>query len=145
MKIIHRLPTFLIGILFWGTYFLPIYSFEKAFRLLEVTSNDFGGIYQDGILVFSGLAIILTILSLWLSSKFFHQLWYKVVLVVNYLVFYYFACLSIAWDYRVLFGTTWQWSEVFSELVLPHWYFYAFGGLGVFFHYQYQVLIQDRI
>lgn len=48
MKIIYKFPKFMIGVLFWG-------------------------IYRDGILIFSGLAIVLTFLSLWLLHKFFHQ------------------------------------------------------------------------
>lgn len=141
MRIIDTLPKFFIGVLFWGTYFLPIHAFEKAFRLdLPVKVLE---IYLDGggVFLFSLIAIILTSLFLWLSPKFFHQLWYKIVIVMSYLVFYYFACVSIAWEHRVLFGATWLPSEIFPELVKPHWYFYGFGGLGVVFHYQYQALI----
>ncbi len=142
-KIIEILLKFIVGVLFWGTYFIPIYSFEQVFRL-GVQSQDFWGIYRDGILIFSFLAIILTILNLKLSPKFFHKLFYKISIVVVYLVFYYYACTSIAWDYRIVFGNTWLWHEVFFELVAVHWYFYVFGLLGVFFHYQYQKLIQIK-
>lgn len=147
MKIINTLPLpkFLFAGLFWGTYFVPMYSFEKTFRLLEVTSNDFWGVYRNGILVFSGLAIVLTLLFLWLSPKFFYQFWYKIVVVVSYFIFYYCACTSIAWDYRSLLGATWLPSEIFSELVKPQWYFYVCGGVGVCFHYYYQRLMSRSV
>ena len=143
-KIIHSLPKFLIGLLFWATYFWPIYSFEKAFRLLEVESNDFYGIYPDGTLICSLLAIVLTFLFFWVSPKYFHKPAYKISIAIVYLSFYYFACTSIAFDYRIVFGTTWLWSEIFLELVKPHWFFYVFGMLGVFFHYQFQQLISKK-
>ncbi len=146
MKKIRIFPKFLIGILFWATYFLPIYSFEKAFRL-DLLENNVFEIYLDGggVWLFSLIAIILTPLFLWLLPKFFHQFWYKIVVFISYLVFYYFACISIAWEHRFLFGNTWFHSEIFPELVKPHWYFYVFGGLGVFFHYQYQCSLQEKL
>lgn len=141
MKLLYKL---FIGVLFWGTYFLPIFSFEKAFRILDVETNDFFGIYRDGILIFSVLSIILTFLFLWLSPKLFRKYLYRIGIIIFYLVFYYFACTSIAWDYRIIFGATWQWPEIFPELVRPQWYFYVFGALGVLFNYQFLKLTQKK-
>ncbi len=138
MKIILKI---IIGILFWATYFLPIYSFEKAFKIPRVNATNFFGAYPYGVLTYSTLAIVLTLLFIRITPLFFQKLIYKISIVICYLVFYYFACISIAWDYRIIFGTTWQWSEIFTELVKPQWYFYVFGVLGVFFNYQFQKLL----
>ncbi len=141
MKLFFKL---FLGVLFWGTYFLPIYAFEKTFRILGVDTNDFFGIYRDGILIFSTLSFVLTFLFLWLLPKLFRKYIYRIGIVIFYLIFYYFTCTSIAWDYRIVFGTTWQWSEIFPELVKPQWYFYVFGALGVFFNYQCMRLVQRK-
>ncbi len=139
-----KLLKFFIAVLFWGSYFIPIYSFEKTFRRLSVNANNFYGIYHNGIMLFSFLAIVFTLLFLWLSPKFFDKAAYKAGIILLYITFYYFACTSIAWDYRIFFGTTWRWSEIFSELVKPRWYFYVFGILGTFYNYQFQKIIQKK-
>ena len=132
------------AIFLWATYFLPIYSFEKVFAFLRINTTDFIGIYRDGIFTFSVLAIIPTVIFLLLSPKLFHKSVYKAVIILFYLGYYYLACTSIAWDYRIIFGTTWQWSEVFTELVKPEWYFYFFGVLGTFFNYYCQKSVQNK-
>ncbi len=135
---------FFVGVLFWSTYFLPIYAFEKTFRLVSVTTNDFFGIYRDGILIFGILSFVLANLFLWLLPKLFCKYRYRIGMVIVYLVFYYVACNAMAWDYRIAFGTTWQWTEIFPELVKPQWYFYVFGVLGAFFNYQFMKLLQNK-
>lgn len=132
-----------IAITFWSSYVIPIYAFERLFRL-GIHENNLWGVYNDAVWIFSLLAVILTLLFLWLSPKFFHNTWYKIAIVIVYLVFYQQACTSIAWDYRSVFGATWLWSEIFLELVAPHWYFYGLGALGIAHHYLSHWLISSR-
>jgi hypothetical protein len=48
-----------VYIIFWGTYFLPVYSFEKAFRL---GITDFAGLYPVGTLFWLLASIACTVL-----------------------------------------------------------------------------------
>ncbi len=136
--------TFFIGVFFWATYFLPIYSFEKAFRISSLDVLDFISVDFRGIIVYSGLAIILTLIGIQLSPKIGNQIVYKISSVVVYIAFYCFACIAIAWDYRIAFGTTWRWYELFPEVIMHQWYFYVLGIFGLYFNYQYQNLIQQN-
>lgn len=127
----------LIYILFWGTYFLPIYSFHKAFRH-QIT--DVTGIYNNASFIYLLGSVLITLGSIFLRSHFTKSKLQPYISTCIYLAFYTFCCWSIAWDHRIAFGITWQNHEVLSGLVLPHWYFYVFGLLGLYFNLKYQKL-----
>ncbi|HBS12060.1 MAG TPA: hypothetical protein DEO36_05880 [Flavobacteriaceae bacterium] len=128
-----------VGVLLWGTYFLPIHSFYKIFRL-QIT--DLGGFYNDaGIQLGFIISIFLTIVSIWLSPKYFKNKIYKIIIIAVYMLFYIATCIGIGWDHRANFGTTWLYSEIFPELIKSHWYFYVIGLLGLYFNYKFQELL----
>lgn len=127
-------------ILYWATYFVPVLAFEMAFRSYNIKTTDIGASF----LLFVFLAIVPTLLFFWLSPKFFHLPLYKIAYSYFYIILYGLACTHIAWGYRAAFGTTWLWTEVFPELVLPQWYFYIFGFWGAFFNDKCQRLLLNK-
>lgn len=137
----NKLPKIFTGILLWASFVLPIYLFEKSFLFFSIETSDLAGVYPDAIWSFSLLAIGITLMTLWISRKAFHKNTFKGLIIIVNFGFYGLACTSIAWDYRIIFGATWQWTEIFPALVQPQWYFYAFGITGILCNYLLQKFI----
>lgn len=128
----------ILGFLLWVSAVLPIYFFQEVFKL---QIDDFTGLYDNSIILISFLYLFFMALYLWLSPKYFHKKIYKLIIAVVYIVFYILSCTAVGFDYRINFGSTWQYSEVLLELVVNKWYFYMFGMLGLIFHFIFQRLI----
>lgn len=122
-------------VLLWLSFWVPVFLFEEAFRSQFFAKELMGGVYRDAPLVYLSVSLVLSILTSWFSPRFFSQLWYKVLIAVVFFLFFKEMCTQVAYDYRIHFGTTWQYSELFPELVTPHWYFYFFGIFGVLMHF----------
>ncbi len=116
----------------YGSYAIPIHSFDFQFRQ---PLEDIHSTYPVSAFFFSALGFLLSLILLWATPKFWFKRYYKVAIVLFYIAFYIEACISVAYNYRVLFGNTWTSSEIFSSLVSPHWYFYMLGFIGVIWHY----------
>lgn len=119
-------------ILYFGSYFIPSYLFALLFREHIV---DFTGIYLDALFLSAVLAMLLSGLFLWLTPRFWHKRSYQVLITVLYGIVYFQTCLGTAYDHRIAFGNTWTAPEVFHALLLPQWYFYLLGLLGLVWHY----------
>ncbi len=123
-------------VLFWGSYALPIYSFEKIFRIWVVKTTDLYGIYNDSFVIFMILAVLPSLIFPCLKHSFRNSKLIDSFAILFYIIFYLLACSSIAYDYRIHFGSTWRFAEIFHALVKPQWFFYLIGGLGIFFNYK---------
>lgn len=78
---------------------------------------------------------LIGLIFLWAMPKFWSKHYYKAAIILFYIVFYREACISIAYDYRIILGNTWTSPETFSSLVSLHWYFYMLDFIGVIWHY----------
>ena len=137
-KIKRGLTILLCFAICYGSYAVPIHGFDILFRQpLEDINNS----YRVSAFFFSALGFILSLIFLWATPKFWFKHYYNVAIMLFYIAFYREACISVAYDYRVLFGNTWTSSEIFFGLVSPHWYFYGWGIVGIMWHYLAQQLI----
>jgi hypothetical protein len=123
----------LIFIFFWATFWLPVFTFEEIYRMQFSAWELTGGVYRDAPTIYLPLSLVLSLLLFWLLPKLKWRVFMMVVLGVFYFLFYTYMCTQVAWDYRVNYGNTWLWNEVFFELVAVHWYFYVLGVMGCFF------------
>lgn len=122
-------------LLLWLSFWLPVFLFEEAFRSQFFTKELMSGVYRNAPLVYLSASLVLSILTSWFSPRFFSKLWCKGLLAVVFFLFFIEMCTQVAYDYRINFGSTWPYSELFPELVAPHWYFYIFGILGMAMQY----------
>ena len=125
---------FIKYIFLWVSLCLPIFVFEVIFRSQFEAYELTGGVYRDAPFIYIGLSLLLTIFYGFIPNRLRLLNWYRLVFVFVFCMFFIVMCTQVAWDYRMNFGTTWQWSEVFFELVAPQWYFYAIGFVGLLVH-----------
>ncbi len=129
----------------WLSIFLPMYAF---YLLYMYYSGDFGcpsDVYVCSEVFGNFNYLILFIVSVIFTPKMFKYFWYKVLIIIAFLIYYFDACFRIAWSGCILFGNTWSESEVLRDFLLTEWSFYLFGLLGVLFHYYYQSLYYHKV
>ncbi len=124
----------------WFSIFLPIYAFYR-FYIYELESFSCGGgIYICDDVFLNINAIIIFIITVILTPKMFRYFWYKGLIVLGFVVYYVDTCFKIAWGGRILFGNTWQKTEVLRGFLLYEWSFYLLGLVGLLFYYYCQSL-----
>lgn len=113
--------------------FLPIYGFGKMFLAGVDGYNhfyDYSAIYGLVVaIMLSGFSTLIILMKLWRNPII------RVLLTAVYLLLYYHVAVAIVWEFRMHFGTTWGYTEIFSTLINHKWYFYVFAFCGAFLYY----------
>ncbi|MCH7399714.1 hypothetical protein MM236_17085 [Belliella sp. DSM 107340] len=132
-----------IGLL-WASLWLPVFLFEKIFTR-QFETHQLIGVYRDASMVYLSISVLLAIIYLWLTPRWFQSSAYKTGIILIYVLFFAMMCTQVAKDYCINFGSTWRWNEVFYELVATQWYLYVIGLIGVISHLLcHHILIRNK-
>jgi len=125
----------------WISLAIPVFLFEIIFRSQFTPIQLTGGVYRNAPILYLSISFLFSLLFLYTSPRFFMKIGYKVIVIFSFLIYFKEMCSLVAFDYRINFGSTWQYSEIFPELVQAHGYFYSLGIIGLVVHYSIQHLL----